>query len=116
VITVAVLQAIERLNPYSIRKPDSAPGRVIYVLAGAALFLVLAGFLFASTNPDGLQRLGERIGMAGKSLFRGPLADYSVGWLQFSWLSRAAAGLIGLALIYGACSLFGKLLGRRRSA
>jgi hypothetical protein len=37
-------------------------------------------------------------------------------YLYSGWLRKATAGLAGLALIYGACVVFGKLIARRRSA
>jgi hypothetical protein len=44
-----------------------------------------------------------------------PMADYQAGFLQSAWL-RKAAGITGLGLIYGACALLGRAVGRQRSA
>ena len=78
----------------------------------------MAGVLFASTSPDGLQSLAQTLGIASraKPLIASPLADYQAGFLQSAWLRRSGAGLTGVALIYGACALLGRMVGRQRSA
>ena len=78
----------------------------------AAVLMAGAGTLFASTNPDVIQRLAAQIGIAarGKVLVAAPLADY-----QSPWLGRAGAGLAGLMMIYAACLLLGRLVARSRS-
>ena len=45
-----------------------------------------------------------------------PLADYEWKGAGPGWLRRASAALTGLALIYGACMITGRLLARQRSA
>jgi hypothetical protein len=73
--------------------------------------------LFASTQPDGIEKLAQTTGISGhaKALFSTPLADYQAGFVVSHWLSKATAGLAGLALIYGACVLFGRFVSRNRS-
>ena len=111
-ITVAVLQAIERLNPGWVNKPESSPRSMLAALAGFAVLLAAAGFLLASTAPDGI----EHIVGATKSNYRAPLADYQLPFWSSSWGRRAMAGLIGLILIFAVCALSGKILARRREA
>jgi len=74
--------------------------------------------LFASSSPDGLQSLAQTLGIASraKALFVSPLADYQAAFLESAWLRRSGAGLTGVALIYGACVLLGRMVGRQRSA
>jgi cobalt/nickel transport system permease protein len=116
-ITLAVVQAVETLNPNFVRQPRADGGMALRVVALAAISLAAAGALFASTSPDGLQRLTETLGIASraKSVIAAPLAEYQAGFLQSFWLRRAGAGLAGLALIYGACALLGRMVGRQRS-
>ena len=97
-ITVAAVRAIERLNPVWVAGPRPASSRTVAGVALAALLLVVVGTLIASAAPDGIQRL------TGQGL--DPAA----------WSQRTIAGVGGLALIFAACYLGGKLISRRRSA
>jgi hypothetical protein len=85
-------------------------------LGGAAALLVAVGFLIASTQPDGILRLGSQLGIVSNPVFHAPLADYAAPFLQSTWLQKAAAGLMGLLLICGLCVVFGRVIARRRSA
>lgn len=115
-ITVAVVQAIEKLNPGFIQKTQRPGNRAIAGLSIAALLLGGVGFLMASSAPDGIQNLGIQLGLTAKTGFHAPLADYAVGYFESSWLRRASAGLAGLLLIYGVCLVAGRWIGRQRSA
>ena len=115
-ITVSVVSALEKLNPGFVRRPESSNGRALSALSAAAALLGLAGFLLASTAPDGIQQLGKNLGLSSKPAFETPLADYSLAYFQSGWLRRAAAGLAGLLLIYGLCAAAARMIGRRRSA
>ncbi|MDP8982249.1 MAG: energy-coupling factor ABC transporter permease [Acidobacteriota bacterium] len=114
-ITVAVLGSIEKLNPVWRREPSASGGKMMAAVAIAAVLLVVAGFMLASTAPDGLQRLGSQLGLGGGSAFHAPLADYAVPVLSSIWLKRAAAGLAGLTLVFAACVIAGRLIRRQRS-
>lgn len=115
-ITNSVVQAIEKLNPGLIQKPEPANWRALSVLGAVALALGVAGFLWTSTSPDGIQRLGLQLGLTAKTGFQAPLADYSAGHFQSAWLRRATAGLAGLLIVYGLCVSAAKMIGRHRSA
>ncbi|MBI1896585.1 MAG: energy-coupling factor ABC transporter permease [Acidobacteria bacterium] len=116
-LTVAVLQALERMNPGWIRKPARASRAVLW-LAGAAFLLAGAGFVFASTSPDGLEALAGRLGIASHSvtLLHSPLADYELALFRTPWLRKASAGLAGIAVVYLLCALAARLTRRLRSA
>ena len=115
-ITVSVVQAIEKLNPGFVRKPDASKRRALAVLSAAALLLGIAGFLLASSAPDGIQNLGLQLGLTARTGFHAPFADYAVGGFDSAWLRRATAGLAGLLVIYGICAAVGKMIARQRSA
>ncbi len=117
-ITLAVLQAMEALNPGWVREPAKSARRALGALAAGALLLACIGVLFASADPDGLEKLAEEIGIAehARNLMTTPLTDYEVSFLGSTWLSKATAGLIGLILIVALCLVVGRLLARRRSA
>ena len=117
-ITLAVVQGVEALNAGFVRQPSKARSSAVGILALAAVLLAALGILFASAHPDGLEKLAENLGLASRArtLFSTPLTDYRLPFLESSWVSKASAGLVGLALIYGVCLLVGRLLSRRRSA
>jgi cobalt/nickel transport system permease protein len=115
-ITVSLVQAIEKLNPSFVQKPEASSGRALAVLSSAALVLGIAGFLLASTAPDGIQKLGIQLNLTAKTGFHAPLADYSAAGFDNAWLRRATAGLAGLLVVYGVCLATGKVIARRRSA
>jgi len=117
-ITISVMQAIQKLNPGLVQKPkpEVSNRRVLVVLSGVALALGLVGFLWASSAPDGIERLGLQLGLAARTSFHAPFADYAAGHFDSAWLRRATAGLTGLLVVYAACVAFARMIGRRRSA
>lgn len=86
-----------------------------FIIAGAIVSIFLAGFLsfYASTHPDGLEKVGESIGFTStakdSAVADSPLADYGVKGVENSRISGALAGVIGLtataALSYGVFAL-----------
>lgn len=117
-ITLAVLQAVERLNPGWLRKPEGMPGRAAGLLATAALLMMIVGVLYISALPDGFESMAERLGVAGReqTVWAAPMAEYEASFLAGDWSRKALAGLAGLAVIYGICVAVGRLLVRQRSA
>jgi cobalt/nickel transport system permease protein len=111
-ITLTVVQALERIQPGYVRKP--VPGRSFALGAVGVMAILLAtvGTLFASTNPDGLERLAGQIGIAAREavLLAAPMPDY-----RSPWLGKAGAGLAGILLIFVACQVIGRVVSRRRS-
>jgi cobalt/nickel transport protein len=79
--------------------------------------LIIGGFisLLASSHPDGFEKSGEQVGFiekASTSLLSSPLPDYAIPGVE-SWISGSAAGLIGVALTFGAFLLLGRLITSR---
>ena len=96
-ITLAVVRALESIQPNFIRRP-AARSFALGSLALAAVLMAGVGVVFASSDPDGIQKL-TRFDVEADP----------------GWLAQAGAGLGGVALIYVACLVFGRLAARRRS-
>jgi cobalt/nickel transport system permease protein len=117
-ITVAVVQALEAIQPGFIRKPAAARSLATGLVGMTAVLLAVVGVLFAATNPDGIEAIGIQTGMAAhaRNLVRTPLADYQATFVRSAWLGKAAAGLAGIGMVYGACLVFARVAGRKRRA
>jgi PDGLE domain len=87
------------------------------LLLAAVLALVVSGF--ASSSPDGLERVAEDKGFlenAKDHLFAdGPLADYAVKGVDNERLSTGLSGLIGVLVTFGVGWALFALVRRRRS-
>lgn len=116
-ITAAVMGAISRANPdwAGARQQPARERRVLGVLGAAAVVLGSAGALLASSLPDGLEKLAENLGIAGRvrSLTASPLAEYQWNTVSSPALGRVLAGLTGLVIVYLACRLAGEWMVRR---
>ena len=91
-----------------------------FLIAGFALTIFLAGFasFYASSSPDGLEKVAEDIGFLETAKDHanadGALADYGVKGVDNARLSTGAAGVIGVLATAGvSMGLF--LVLRRRS-
>jgi hypothetical protein len=63
------------------------------------LIVILAAF-FASSSPDGLEKVAEKLGFIGKGAeSRSILTDYSLPFLKSGPVNTAAAGVVGVGLI-----------------
>ena len=99
-ITLAVVQALETIQPDFVRRPARARGAAVGLLGAAAVLMAGVCVVFASTDPDGIQKLTR----------------FEMEISAPGWVSQAGAGLGGLALIYLACLLFARFAARRRRA
>jgi hypothetical protein len=102
-ITLAVVGALEAIQPDFVRQPVAGRSFALGAVALLAVVLVTGGVLFASSSPDGIQKLGQ-----AKTFVSSPLAGYTIPALGAGWMAKAAAGLAGLGLVYGACVLAGR--------
>ena len=61
-ITLAIVEALESINPDFVRQPQRSAGWVMTGAGLAAIFLAVVGVAFASTHPDGIWKLAGRDG------------------------------------------------------
>jgi len=91
-----------------------------FVWIGLGIALLLALFLspFASTSPDGLEKVAETKGFSGKGegwkfWKHAPLSDYTLPWIKNEKVSTALSGLIGTLAIFFMVMGIGKLIRKR---
>jgi len=115
-ITAAVLGALERLNPRWTQAPAAQGRRALAALTAAAALLGIAGFLLASSLPDGLERVAGLLGLEGKEAvtLAAPMAEYQWHGLP-EGLGKSLAGVAGLALAAALALAAGKGLTRWRA-
>ena len=115
-ITVTVVRAVERLNPAFVQAPGTNLPSLTKLVLAAACALVIVGILFASSLPDGLEKVAVSMGIEKHKwvLMQAPLANYEMPVLGSSYLRKSTAGLIGIGLVYAACLLLARLIRRQR--
>ena len=92
-----------------------------FVVGGVFVALGLAAGLspFASSNPDGLNRVAEDHGFIDQAedhaLTDSPVAGYAVKGVADDKVSKALSGVIGVVVTFGAALLLSKVLRARRS-
>ncbi|MBM7856002.1 hypothetical protein JOC37_002425 [Desulfohalotomaculum tongense] len=72
-------------------------------LISLALILLIAGFLsnFASSHPDGLERVAEDLGFISQAAgHTSVLEDYSLPGIPHSGLAGGLAGILGCTLVF----------------
>lgn len=76
--------------------------RFIAIGAFVSLFLAAVLSFYASSHPDGLEKVGESIGFIDtaqdSAAADSPLADYGVAGVENSRVSSGLAGVIGVAV------------------
>ncbi len=110
VITVAAVEAIGRLQPSWVKsRGGGMRAPALATIALTAVFLASVGITFAAASPDGLEKLIDRAGPAGRSLFAAPLAEYQWQGLGGEWMGKAAAGVLGVGFVFVLCIGFARL-------
>lgn len=113
-ITVAAIAFIERTRPDLISAEKAkASGGSGWVIAGLVVTLLAVLISpFASSNPDGLERVAEDIGFLDRGL-DAPfqiLPDYTIPFLGGTGLSTILAGVVGAVVVFGVLFLIGRNL------
>lgn len=91
-----------------------------FYLGGAVLSLILAGFVsfYASSHPDGLEKVAEEIGFIETAKDHanadGALADYGVAGVENERASVGIAGVIGVAVTGAVATGLFMYLGKRK--
>lgn len=69
---------------------------VILIILGLAVLIP-----FASTNPDGLEKVAESLGLEeSESIWSGLMPDYTFPFTENSYMTKLISGLIGLFLVF----------------
>ena len=89
-----------------------------YIIIMLSISLVIAGFVswFASSHPDGLERVAEDKEFIEKA--EDPsyelLPDYTVPGGMNKFMSKGLAGIIGTVVTFGLVILIGKFITRKK--
>jgi len=117
-ITLAVVEALEAIQPGFVRAPAQGHSAAWAALGVTAVLLAGVGVLFAAGAPDGIQKLVYHGGAVAhaRGLISTPFSGYETAFLPAGWARKAGAGLAGIAFIYLLCVGIGRAVVRRRSA
>ncbi len=107
-ITTFVLGAILRVRPDLVETPDGPPALSASRWFAASGLAVTGGLLlfalpFASSLPDGLERVGQALGFQPSADLRSlaaPMADYRLPGLGSATAAMAVAGLVGTLIAF----------------
>ncbi|MFZ5634096.1 MAG: PDGLE domain-containing protein [Bacillota bacterium] len=85
------------------------------------LALIVAAFLspFASSSPDGLERVAEDLGFLdkgeGEPIIKSPIPDYVFPGIENESVATTAAGVTGTLITFGAMYGLAKSIGKKRA-
>ena len=92
--------------------------RDIIIGLSIAIFVALALSPFASSFPDGLEKVSEKLGFIEKSegepVVKSPIPDYAMPNVKNEKLATSAAGVLGTVGVFGVTYAVAKLLRRKR--
>lgn len=92
--------------------------KIIWI--GLAVSLIIGFFLspFASSLPDGLEWVGEKLGFIhlgeGPQAIKSPLPDYALPGVKNEKIATSLAGLIGVLIVFGIGLLAGYLVKKKK--
>jgi hypothetical protein len=83
-----------------------------------AIIVFLAFFIpFASSNPDGLERVIETYKVEeGSAFWNGIMSDYAISAITNPYISTLLSGAFGTLLVLAAAFLLGKVISQKASA
>jgi len=114
VISVAAIAFIEKTRPDLLNTDDNtSSGGKGWVISGIIISLLAVLISpMASSNPDGLEKVAEGIGLINKNT-SSPyelLPDYTIPFLGETGLSTILAGFVGVIVVIGVLFLLGRRL------
>ncbi len=76
-----------------------------FIIGGFIISVVLAVFLspFASSFPDGLERVSENLGFVHKevsAIVKGPIPNYTFPLVKNEKIATSLAGLFGILIVF----------------
>ncbi|WP_066635043.1 PDGLE domain-containing protein [Desulfolucanica intricata] len=89
------------------------------LLASFVVALLVAALMspFASSSPDGLERVAEDKGFLhkaeGQEVIKSPIPDYVFPGLKNEAVATSVAGVAGTVLTFGFLLVFGKILSKK---
>ena len=93
---------------------------LLFISAGFLLCIVLAVFIspFASSSPDGLERIAEDNSFLEKSegaevWQHSPVPDYTIPGVKNELIATGLSGLLGTLVIFGLAIGFAKIIKKR---
>ena len=115
-ITALVLVALLRTRPELVLEPERPGGAGLREVTAYGLLIALGVALFlspfASEWPDGLERVAETLGFAGRAappLAGSPLPDYALPGISAGW-GTAVAALVGTLVVLMLALVLGRVL------
>ncbi|MGB9814026.1 MAG: PDGLE domain-containing protein [Thermovenabulum sp.] len=89
--------------------------RWVYILIAS---LIVAALLspFASSFPDGLERVSQDLGIEEKGVnefFTTPFSDYRVSYIKNDFFSTAISGIIGTITVFALSYGLGHIIARK---
>lgn len=115
-ITVGALAFIFQTRPDLLDESSaSAQGSRGWIFAGVAISLAVVLLSpMASLHPDGLNRVAENLGFLNSAQSNsGPLAGYSVPFIENASMAKIAAGVIGALVVLALSILAGRSLQKK---
>jgi len=115
-ITVLVVLAIVRTRPDLVASdPQTTRGASLeFLLFGIIIVLGLAVFVspYACSWPDGLDKVAEKFGFAGRAAVtvKAWFPDYKIPGFSSNGLATALAGTLGAVLMFGLAWMVGRVL------
>ena len=90
--------------------------RMLILLATVSVALAAFVSQFASTLPDGLERVAETLGFVerGRTVLSSPAPEYSTPWISNTRLSGSVAGVLGAGIVFLCAYLVGRALSALR--
>ena len=115
-ISLVVVQSLERIHKGFLRQPGGLMSKGSLALAGSAVAMAACSIWIASTKPDGLEMLTQKLGIEQqkKNVFVAPLGDYNPPGGGAGWIGHAMVGLAGLLVVFALCVIAARVIAATR--